>query len=413
MRFLDDCRKWRTVDAAMFEKSEFDEPEFDRTQTHAFSDLSLAFCDELSRHLLALDGESSQAIKALGFWLRPANTRRIQVRYSGQRKGLGCVFHVPPSNVPTLAIYSWICALLAGNSNIVRLSSRSSGAVEQILMAQVASVLTMDRFQALKKRNRFERYGHDDKTTLKWLSQADAAMFWGSDPTVAHLSGLCLKTDNELGRFTQVLSFPARSSVMLVDLFKSESDINEALVDRVWRDTHPFYQQACSSPKGIVWLGSSERIARQRALFWQRYAERLKTEYAGSPEWLVWGTEQAVYLQTLSVIQKEILQFERNRYLSIKVPAITLDNLSIHPGCFSFLEMECDHFKTVFARLKIPIQTLTVWPRVDDAERDALLANNVLRIVSVGQALDFDVVWDGKDIIQTLSVINTAERLER
>ncbi|MFC6804089.1 acyl-CoA reductase [Deinococcus caeni] len=36
----------------------------------------------------------------------------------------GLVFHVPPANVDTIFIYSWLMSVLAGNRNVIRLSSR-------------------------------------------------------------------------------------------------------------------------------------------------------------------------------------------------------------------------------------------------------------------------------------------------
>ena len=42
----------------------------------------------------------------------------------------GLVFHVPPANVDTIFVYSWALSALAGNSNVVRISSRSAGAAD-------------------------------------------------------------------------------------------------------------------------------------------------------------------------------------------------------------------------------------------------------------------------------------------
>ena len=42
----------------------------------------------------------------------------------------GLVFHVPPANVDTIFVYSWALSALAGNPNVVRISSRSAGAAD-------------------------------------------------------------------------------------------------------------------------------------------------------------------------------------------------------------------------------------------------------------------------------------------
>lgn len=55
--------------------------------------------------------------------LRPRNIDEQRKHMAG-RMPLGMVFHLVPSNVPTVAFYSWLMALLTGNSSVVRLSSR-------------------------------------------------------------------------------------------------------------------------------------------------------------------------------------------------------------------------------------------------------------------------------------------------
>ena len=66
---------------------------------------------------------------ALGFWMRRANIARIQAAFEaacGGRLlvGRGLAFHIAPSNVDTMFIYSLFVSLLAGNTNIVRVSPK-------------------------------------------------------------------------------------------------------------------------------------------------------------------------------------------------------------------------------------------------------------------------------------------------
>ena len=44
---------------------------------------------------------------------------------SSNRIGLGLVFHIAPSNIPTNFAYSLIFGLLSGNSNIVKVPSKN------------------------------------------------------------------------------------------------------------------------------------------------------------------------------------------------------------------------------------------------------------------------------------------------
>ena len=68
---------------------------------------------------------------SLGFWLRKSNMKRIISENNFVKgtdsfvvKPIGKVFHLCPSNVDTMFIYSLVLALLAGNKNVVRISSK-------------------------------------------------------------------------------------------------------------------------------------------------------------------------------------------------------------------------------------------------------------------------------------------------
>ena len=81
---------------------------------------------------LQQEGRRYPDLAALGFWLRPRNIDEQRKRMAG-RMPLGMVFHLVPSNVPTVAFYSWLMALLTGNSSVVRLSSRIDPMQEAML----------------------------------------------------------------------------------------------------------------------------------------------------------------------------------------------------------------------------------------------------------------------------------------
>ncbi len=104
--------------------------------TQAFDVAALAFCAALSRLFLAYEGPGVEVVRALGFWLRPAGLQALQARYPQARQGIGRVFHVPPSNVPTLLVYSWLTSVLAGNDNLVRLSAARSTPLEDTLLVE-------------------------------------------------------------------------------------------------------------------------------------------------------------------------------------------------------------------------------------------------------------------------------------
>ena len=65
-------------------------------------------------------------IKTLAFWCRKKNILNLQkkLQTNESRLGLGLIFHITPSNIPTNFAYSLIFGLLTGNSNIVKFPSK-------------------------------------------------------------------------------------------------------------------------------------------------------------------------------------------------------------------------------------------------------------------------------------------------
>ena len=95
-----------------------------------FSEPVMDFLSALSERIKSDDLlRSDEEIRAFGFWCRRANLERYRNQYTGNdfRLGRGLVFHIAPSNIPAMFAWSMAIGLLAGNSNIIRISSRTAG----------------------------------------------------------------------------------------------------------------------------------------------------------------------------------------------------------------------------------------------------------------------------------------------
>ncbi len=68
-------------------------------------------------------------IIAFAFWIRKSNLRKVEKGLNflknEKRIGRGLVFHVPPANVITGYLYSWVFGLISGNSNIIKVPSNN------------------------------------------------------------------------------------------------------------------------------------------------------------------------------------------------------------------------------------------------------------------------------------------------
>ena len=92
-----------------------------------FDPRAVDFLAELSAEVLrGPDTRRQEASAAFGFWCRRARLEALAARHASPlpRLGRGLAFHLAPANVPALFAYTLAIGLLAGNANVVRLSSR-------------------------------------------------------------------------------------------------------------------------------------------------------------------------------------------------------------------------------------------------------------------------------------------------
>ena len=109
----------RSIDWNQFSLSRPDVP---------FAEKVVEYLNALSASLLK-DRESRMYpdVVTFAFFCRKANLLQQKKLYTndGQlRLGRGVLFHIAPSNVPINFAYSLVAGLLAGNANVVRVSSK-------------------------------------------------------------------------------------------------------------------------------------------------------------------------------------------------------------------------------------------------------------------------------------------------
>jgi hypothetical protein len=139
-----------------------------------FDPTILSFIQGLSACLLK-DPQAKQLpeLVALGFWLRSANIQSMMAKdlggiskdLGGISKALGTVMHFTPANVDTMFVYSWMCSLLMGNNNIVRVASAESQA-KGVLLELLDRVMSQAEYIEIAKRNAFISYAKAMQTPL-------------------------------------------------------------------------------------------------------------------------------------------------------------------------------------------------------------------------------------------------------
>jgi hypothetical protein len=309
---------------------------------------------------------------------------------------VGRVLHLAPANVDTLFLYSWALAFLCGNASVVRLS-QESGIVVEALLRVIAGVAATD--PELRDANRFLTYGHDDAITSALSAWCSHRVIWGGDETVAAVRPLPLPSHASERVFGSKYSF----AVVHTSRYRAAGEEARArLAGAFFNDLFWFDQMACSSPHVVFWLGSAgdaEPAAREfeRALQSEVDRRRFQPDVASA-------VHRRAYAFGLAASSDVRVALEHPGFVGVHVrDRAALDKDVCGGGLFRHVPLA--RLEELAGFVDEGDQTLTHWGLDAAALRDlaaAVGARGLDRLVPIGEALAFDVVWDGFDLIDDL-----------
>ncbi len=369
-----------------------------------FDERVIDYLAELSRRVLAIPNiREFPSLVSLGFWCRSAALQRLSQRheYPDFVIGRGLAFHIPPSNVPLNFAYSLFCGLLSGNSNIVRLSSIDSAEVAT-LIGVINSLHSDASIDEVSARVCLLRYEYDDSITRSFSLCSAARIIWGGNETVRKIRGI------ESAPRSVDVAFADRVSVALLNsdhVNELSGDALTQLVDLFIADGYTFEQNACSSPRLVIWHGTPESVHGSSLRFWTHLEERLRLKDTLSPaHHMRRFVELCEHLSTqeignqLKSINGGAARFELNSGVSWRGHS--------HLRFGTFTEVTISELQEVKSLVSADVQTLSYFGFTTDEMKSMMKRieiDGIDRIVPIGQALNFDTFWDGYDLIRWLT----------
>lgn len=363
-----------------------------------------AFLAQLSSRLVA-DAATRLMPDVVSFawWCRKANIERLAASYNdgGLRLGRGLAFHVTPTNMPVNFAFSWVFSLLAGNANIVRIPNRD---FEQIpfILRHIQETFRAGSFSDIGKMNVFVAYKRQEEITEALSAIADVRIVWGGDATIGTIRKAPLPVRGiDVG-------FADRYSLCVMDaaqILRVDAGERMRAVNAFFNDAYIMDQNACSSPRLVVWRGSGEEAARAQELFWSALGAELRKRYLlsdlGSMDKLVQACRDAIEMENLTGLEREDNLVYR---LRLDTPPVGIESRRCGGGYF--YEYVTTDLDSIAAIVTSKYQTLTYYG-IDKKELEDFVTCNRLsgidRIVPVGQAMDIGLIWDGYDLLRTLS----------
>jgi hypothetical protein len=342
---------------------------------------------------------------AFAFWCRKGNLERLKAEFLGDggrrgaRLGLGLVFHITPSNVPVNFAFSFAFGLLAGNANRVRVPSKPFAQVD-IICSALSRVLADARFAPLARMTSFVRYEQDDAITGGYSATCNARIIWGGDVAIQNIRRLPIPERSVEIAFADRYSFCVLGAPAINAL---APDALAKLAQAFYNDTYLMDQNACSSPHLLVWQGEGKRVAKQR--LFTALAELVTRTYDLQT---VTAVDKYAQLCEDAIGLPDVVDVARygNQLTCVTLARLPAATHELRGKAGYFYQLDADTLDDVAPVVNTRYQTLTYFG-VDKSMLLAFVVDFSLmgidRIVPVGAALDIGVVWDGYDVISTLS----------
>jgi len=367
-----------------------------------YNNKSVQFIKDFSNELKKKNIKKYPDLIYLMFWCTNKKILEAKKNFSENyiRLGRGLIFHICPSNVPTNFVYSFFFGLLSGNSNIVKIPSKSF-TEKDIILNTINDVLKKKKYLSLKNSNFFIEYNQNIETTKTISSICDARVIWGGDNTINTVRETWIPERSIELTFSDRYSF---SVINLNKLDRNNLDEIKKLTKNFFYDSYMMNQSACNSPHFIFWIGRNERLKKS---FWFELNKIVNKKFILDEKIAV---DKYTHLIQNTINQKnfnKLKMFKNNIY--IIDPNKNLKNIENMRGkSGTFFQKNIINLDELKKYITKKCQTITYYGLEKNEIKSFILKNNLFgvdRVVPIGQGLEIGSIWDGYDIIKSLSRI--------
>lgn len=368
----------------------------------------ISFLVELSTSLLGdVESRNYGDVVAFAYWIRKSNVEVVKNKYklAQNRVGYGMCMHIAPSNVPLNFAYSLVCSLLAGNRNIVRVPSKQYPQVD-FLLNKLRGILEVIKYQRVAHAICIVRYKKNDLITKNLLSFSNIKVIWGGDNTINEIRRIVTPP------YCKEVIFPDRKSISIMDensILKLNKQELLKLAEKFYTDAFLFDQNACSSPRIVFWISSTtDRTGRKK--FWSTLSKITEKKYHLDPKNLVLKFTELAQV----IAESDHIKFVGSPGDKLSTLEFTPNEQSLSMQLVnrfgSFFEYNLENLVSLGPMLDNRVQTVTYFGIEPQKILETIINSKIKgvdRIVPVGKALDFDLIWDGYDLPLTLSRVIT------
>lgn len=360
----------------------------------AFAEDILDFLNEVSKELLKdRTAKAFSDVVTWGFWIRKASLLRLKARFAENKEGIqlgkGVAFHIAPSNVPVNFAFSLVSGLLTGNANVVRVPSKDFPQVSVIVRAFNT---VLEQYPEMRPYVLLVRYGREQDINDQFSSVADTRIIWGGDRTIAEVRKSPLPPRAGEVTFADRYSFAVIDSDSYLAIENKEKTAEDFYNDTFFSD-----QNACTSPRIIIWTGSSREQAKQ--IFWEKLHALAEKKYTFQP---IQGVNKLTssYLIAAALPGCKIEPHDDNLIVRVRVPEVPAFLMDYRDNSGYFYEYDCDDFSALRALCNDKKCQTVGYIGGTEALKKLICSGvkGIDRVVPVGKTMDFDLIWDGYEL---------------
>ena len=358
-----------------------------------FDDSIVEYLSDVSKILMSnREAKVFPDVVTFAFWIRKGSVMKLKERFSeeeGMHLGKGVAFHIAPSNVPVNFAYSLVSGLLTGNANVVRVPTQDFPQVE-IITTALNEALT--NHSDMKPYVICVRYERDKDINDAFSSIADVRVVWGGDQTIAELR------KSPLPPRSSEITFADRFSLAVIDSDSYLGIDNKAKVaEDFYNDTFLTDQNACTSPRIVVWTGN--KIDEAKRKFWDEEHKMVEKKYSFQS---IQGVNKLTKAYLIAVAEPGVRVEEHtdNLIVRVTVPRITETLMDYRDNSGYFYEYNCKNIMEL-APLCNDKRCQTIGYIGNASMIIPLIQSGVKgidRVVPIGKTMDFDLIWDGYDL---------------
>lgn len=362
-----------------------------------FSNQAIAFLADLSRELLK-DVRTRQYVDVVSYayWIRKASIENVRSKHLDYhcRLGRGVAFHIAPSNVPVNFAVSMTSSLLAGNCTLIRVSNKQFPQVDIICEAMNKLLETV--YANMKPYFCLIRYEHSDDITRELSAICDVRVIWGGNKTIETIRQAPIPP-----RAIE-MAFADRHSIAIINSDEYLKGDSKEIAKGFYTDTYYSDQNACSSPRLVVWMGNSINTAKER--FWNELEVLVRNEYEMKA---IQAVDKYTSVCMLGMKEKNQHLVSKDNYVvRVEVDTLKTDLMDYKNGGGYFFEYSANKLEEIEPILTKQCQTISVYGIDKDAVKQLVFDKGVRgvdRIVELGQTMGLEFIWDGYKMIETMS----------